>query len=69
VASIEEQLAGGVWGLLVGDALGVPYEFHSPEDIPPAAEIEMQPPGSFRRSYPGIKPRAPPLLPPGYLAA
>jgi ADP-ribosyl-[dinitrogen reductase] hydrolase len=23
------QLAGGIYGLLVGDALGVPYEFHS----------------------------------------
>ncbi len=27
------RLSGGVWGHLVGDALGVPYEFRSPEQI------------------------------------
>jgi ADP-ribosyl-[dinitrogen reductase] hydrolase len=27
------RLAGGLWGALVGDALGVPFEFRSPESI------------------------------------
>ena len=35
MATRSEQLRGGVIGLLVGDALGVPYEFHGPGDIPP----------------------------------
>ena len=42
----EDHLAGGLLGLLVGDALGVPYEFHAPEEVPPLALIEFEaPPG------------------------
>lgn len=48
----EARIAGLV-GLLVGDALGVPYEFKSPEQIPPYDEIEMTPPAKFRRSHAG----------------
>lgn len=43
-------------GLLVGDALGVPYEFHGPEEIPPREQIEMQPPAGFRRAHAGVPP-------------
>jgi ADP-ribosylglycohydrolase len=42
---------GGMIGLLVGDAVGVPYEFHSPEEIPEKSLIEMTPPASFHRSH------------------
>ena len=52
----EEQLAGGLLGLLIGDALGVPYEFHAPQDIPPVAEIEFTPPPGFRRAHAGTPP-------------
>ncbi|WP_141327633.1 ADP-ribosylglycohydrolase family protein [Myxococcus sp. AB025B] len=52
--SREERLEGGLWGLLVGDALGVPYEFHAPEAIPPARDIELEPPGGFHRAHPGV---------------
>lgn len=45
------QIEGGLWGLLVGDAVGVPYEFHSPEEIPPFPDIQMIPPEGFSRSY------------------
>lgn len=31
--TLAERLAGGVWGHLVGDALGVPYEFSPPSEI------------------------------------
>ena len=48
----EERIEGALLGLLVGDALGVPYEFHEPEDIPPLAKIEMEPPRGFRRAHP-----------------
>ncbi len=47
----RDRLRGGVWGLLVGDALGVPYEFHRPETLPEV--IEMTPPAGFDRSHPG----------------
>ena len=47
-----ERIAGGLVGLLVGDALGVPYEFHPPEAIPPLAQIEFDPPAGFARAHP-----------------
>ena len=50
------KLKGGIYGLLVGAALGVPYEFHSAEDIPPAAKIDMQPPAGFARAHIGVEP-------------
>jgi ADP-ribosyl-[dinitrogen reductase] hydrolase len=52
--SRSQRLAGGLIGLLVGDALGVPYEFHAPEDIPPPAQIEFQPPPGYVRTYPQV---------------
>ncbi|MBQ8967867.1 ADP-ribosylglycohydrolase family protein [Ruminococcus sp.] len=50
------KLKGGIFGLLVGDALGVPYEFHEPEDIPPLENIEMTPPEGFMRAHSMVKP-------------
>ncbi|MFA7343279.1 MAG: ADP-ribosylglycohydrolase family protein [Terrimicrobiaceae bacterium] len=47
----REQIEGGLLGLLVGDALGVPYEFHEPGCLPARRRIEMVPPSGFRRSY------------------
>ena len=35
------RLRGGLLGLLIGDALGVPYEFHDAASIPPPAAIDM----------------------------
>ncbi|MCB9685191.1 MAG: ADP-ribosylglycohydrolase family protein [Alphaproteobacteria bacterium] len=49
----REQRVGGLLGLLVGDALGVPYEFHDPANLPPRERIEMDPPEGFRRSHLG----------------
>ena len=34
----RDRLEGGIFGLLVGDALGVPYEFYHPAKIPPAGQ-------------------------------
>ena len=51
-----QRIAGGLIGLLVGDALGVPYEFHPPESLPPPAQIEFTPPKGFQRSHPGVRP-------------
>ena len=50
----DDRIEGGVLGLLIGDALGVPYEFHGPEQIPARAQIEMEPPPGFRRAHAGV---------------
>lgn len=52
----SERIAGGLWGLLVGDALGVPYEFANARRIPAPHRIEMDPPVDFMRSHDGVKP-------------
>jgi ADP-ribosylglycohydrolase len=52
----NSRLKGGIYGLLVGDALGVPYEFHPAADIPPHNFIDMTPPAAFRRAHPTVKP-------------
>lgn len=51
VASLDWQqwVFGGLIGLLVGDAHGVPYEFHPPESNPPADLIEY----TRRRDFTG----------------
>lgn len=51
-----DKVWGGIFGLLVGDALGVPYEFHEKKSIPPIARIEYIPPLGFSRSYPDVLP-------------
>jgi ADP-ribosyl-[dinitrogen reductase] hydrolase len=49
-----ERIKGAIWGLLIGDALGVPYEFHPPNQIPALDQIEMQPPSGFRRAHSNV---------------
>ena len=48
---LAERLAGGVWGHLVGDAMGVPYEFRRPGEIGEVRWGEKgshhQPPGTW----------------------
>ena len=50
----QDRIAGGVLGLLIGDALGVPYEFHRASELPGFAEIEFEPPVWFRRSHDSV---------------
>jgi ADP-ribosyl-[dinitrogen reductase] hydrolase len=52
----SNRLKGGLYGLLIGDALGAPYEFHPASAIPPRELIDMNPPARFRRAYPNAKP-------------
>ena len=54
--SWESRVRGGMLGLLIGDALGVPYEFHDRQSIPATHEIEFEPPHWFRRSHAGVLP-------------
>ena len=47
---LPDRLAGGIWGHLVGDALGVPYEFRRADQIGDvrfgAEGSHRQPPGT-----------------------
>ena len=52
--TLEDRIRGGIVGLLVGDALGVPYEFHPKQAIPFSDEIEFEPPHWFRRAHAGV---------------
>lgn len=45
-----------MYGLLVGDALGVPYEFHAAGELPPRDQIELVPPPGFDRTHGGVPP-------------
>jgi ADP-ribosylglycohydrolase len=56
VTTLRERIEGGLVGLLVGDALGVPYEFHPAWAIPPLDRIEMTPPAGFVRSHGRVPP-------------
>lgn len=51
VPTRADRLSGGLYGLLIGDAVGVPYEFHDPQNLPPLEELEMVPPHGFRRAH------------------
>jgi ADP-ribosylglycohydrolase len=52
----QARLRGGLFGLLIGDALGVPYEFHSAASISALSTIEMSPPQDFQRTHQGVPP-------------
>lgn len=52
----KNKITGGLYGLLIGDALGVPYEFYQAEELPPYEEIEMIPPAGFQKTYPKVEP-------------
>lgn len=49
--SLIERVRGGMYGLLIGDALGVPFEFHAPHELPPVGDIDCVLPPGFRRSH------------------
>ncbi len=49
-----ERIRGGIYGLLVGDALGVPYEFSQPSNVPALHLIEMSPPADFARAHSSV---------------
>ena len=54
--TIHERIEGGLLGLLIGDALGVPYEFKHPRELPDAHAIEFDPPRGYPRSHAGVPP-------------
>ncbi|WP_227428813.1 ADP-ribosylglycohydrolase family protein [Psychrobacter sp. I-STPA6b] len=50
----QSQFLGAMYGLLIGDAVGVPYEFNLPQNLPEFADIDITPPTNFKRTYPTI---------------
>lgn len=54
----SEQSRAALLGHLVGDAVGVPYEFQSKDRIPAPDSIDMRPPAGFDRSHPHVPPGA-----------
>lgn len=53
--TVHDAISGGIWGLLIGDASGVPYEFQ--QGMEPDA-ISMPPPAEFPRSHRRPPPQA-----------
>lgn len=51
-----DKIRGAIYGLLIGDALGVPYEFKDPTEIPPIEQIAYVPPDNFPRSHANVPP-------------
>lgn len=54
--TVQDRIRGGLLGLLIGDALGVPYEFHHALDLPPRELIDFEPPPEFDRAHGRILP-------------
>ena len=50
----QDKIKGAIYGLLIGDAVGVPYEFNLPEQLPSYDQIDMVSPPSFQKTYPNI---------------
>ncbi len=50
----EERIRGAILGHLAADALGVPYEFHEPAELPEV--VTMDPPPGFRRAHASTPP-------------
>lgn len=48
---MRDKLLGALYGALVGDACGVPYEFRAPGVLPRYDDIDMIPPTDFNRSW------------------
>lgn len=55
-AQDQDRNRAGLYGLLIGDALGVPYEFHDAQDLPHERELDMDPPPGFPRAHASVPP-------------
>lgn len=53
---MENKIKGGLFGHLIGDAIGVSYEFKTPSEIPTFNEIELFPPKGYKKTYGNVKP-------------
>ncbi len=51
---MNNKKLGGLYGALLGDACGCPYEFRRPERIPHLDHIDMIPPPGYNRAWKDI---------------
>lgn len=51
---LENKIKGAIYGLLLGDAVGVPYEFQVGDQLPSLENIDINPLPTFSRSYPDV---------------
>ena len=51
-----DRMEGGLVGLAIGDAVGVPYEFREPFELPRTEWLEMEPPPGFFPSHSSVLP-------------
>lgn len=49
---IENKIYGGIYGLLIGDAIGVPYEFKDKYEI---KDIDIYPKNLINKTYPDVQ--------------
>lgn len=52
----QYQIKSALYGLLIGDAVGVPYEFNDAKTLAKLDTIDMVPPKNFQRSHAGELP-------------
>jgi ADP-ribosyl-[dinitrogen reductase] hydrolase len=48
---MNDKKLGALYGALLGDACGCPYEFNRPGDLPPYDQLDMIPPKDFARTW------------------
>lgn len=48
---MNDRIKGSIYGLLIGDALAVPYEFRTPDYLANLFSIDMIPPQNHQRTY------------------
>lgn len=48
---MQNKIQGALWGLLIGDAVGVPYEFNKANVLPAYTELDLVCPTNFNKTY------------------
>ena len=52
---MNNKMKGGIYGLLVGNAVGVPYQLYSPEYMLGLEYIDMMPPPGHKKTYKDVR--------------
>ena len=52
--ALDDQIRGGLWGVLVADAFGVPHEFKHAAKIPEGKDLAMVMPPTYKKTFPKV---------------